>query len=91
MRWKPLAVIVVLLLLVASLTLIITQKPPTAPTTTPTSPDKWLNYGQVSGVFRANPGGHMEPSSFPLTVLVVTILLIAPATASLLEPAPATN
>ena len=56
MQRKPLAVIVVLLLIVASLTLIITQKPPTAPTTTPTYPNKRLNYGQIFGRVSCEPG-----------------------------------
>ena len=56
MQRKPIAVIVVLLLIVASLTLIITQKPPTAPTTTPTYPNKRLNYGELFGRVSCEPG-----------------------------------
>ena len=56
MQLKPIAVIVVLSLIVASLTLIVIQKPPTAPTTTPTYPNKRLNYGQLFGRVSCEPG-----------------------------------
>jgi hypothetical protein len=57
MQLKPIAVIVVLSLIVASLALVITQQPPTAPTTTtPTYPNKRLNYGQLFGRVSCEPG-----------------------------------
>ena len=65
MQLKPIAVIVVLSLIVASLTLIITQKPPMAPTTTPTYADKRLNYGQLFGRVSCEPGLSYGANSLP--------------------------
>jgi len=53
---QPTAVIVVLLLIVAPLTLIIIQTTPTAPATTPTYPNKRLNYGLMFGRVSCEPG-----------------------------------